>query len=104
MFDLMSKDDMFNSLTTLKVKQDIIDGKITKEQGELQLRSYQQLASLMKSLPDGLTNAQKRKALGLLQEKVLLKSQIEKGDPAAYPFPTQCQGKPSTGFSFHFRY
>lgn len=82
MFDLMSKDDMFNSLTTLKVKQDIIDGKITKEQGELQLRSYQQLASLMKSLPDGLTNAQKRKALGLLQEKVLLKSQIEKGDPA----------------------
>jgi len=82
MFDLMSKDDMFNSLTTLKVKQDIIDGKITKEQGELQLRSYQELASLMKSLPDGLTNAQKRKSLGLLQEKVLLKSQIEKGDPA----------------------
>ena len=82
MFDLMSKDDKFNLFTTIKVKQDIIDGKITKEQGELQLLSYQELAALMRKLPDGLTNAQKRKALGLLQEKIILDNQIKDKDPS----------------------
>ena len=82
MFELMTKDDLFNSITTIKVKQDIIDGKITKEQGELQLLSYQELAALMRKLPDGLTNAQKRKALGLLQEKIILDNQIKEKDPS----------------------
>ena len=82
MFDALSKDDNFMALTTLGVKSKILKGEITKEQGQLTLDSYQQLASLMKSLPEGLTNAQKRKALGLLQEKVVLKNQIEGKDPS----------------------
>jgi len=82
MFDALSKDDNFMALTTLGIKSKILKGEITKEQGQLTLDSYQQLASLMKSLPEGLTNAQKRKALGLLQEKVVLNSQIEGKDPS----------------------
>jgi GNAT superfamily N-acetyltransferase len=75
-------DTRFRGAYAQMLQTQINQGQITKEQAQKQLDNYTQSAGLLNSIPEGLNNAQKRKALGLLKEKTDLTNEIQGKDEA----------------------
>ena len=81
-FRAFANDENVRSAFGIKLKNDINSGKITAEQARQQLDGYTAAAGLLNSLPDDLSNPQKRKAIGLLQERKKLENEIQNKDEA----------------------
>jgi hypothetical protein len=81
-FQAFANDENIRNAFGIKLKNDINSGKITAEQGKKILNDYTAAAGLLNTLPDGLDNSQKRKALGLIQERQKLENEILNKDQA----------------------
>jgi hypothetical protein len=75
-FDEISKSDQARSAFTISLKNDIVSGKLTPARAQEIKDGADNVAGLMKSIPDDFAPEQKRKALGLLIERQGLEAQV----------------------------
>lgn len=81
MFEDISKDPAYKDAYIQTIKQAILDGDITKEEGQAQIDTYNEVVNVMNQIPVDFSTEQKKKALGILLRTQKLEQEIEGKDP-----------------------
>ena len=81
MFEDISKDPAYKDAYVQIIKQAILDGDITKQEGQSQLDAYNEVVNVMNQIPVDFSTEQKKKALGVLLRTQKLEQEIEGKDP-----------------------
>ena len=81
MFEDISKDPAYKDAYVQIIKQAILDGDITKQEGQSQLDAYNEVVNVMNQIPVDFSTEQKKKALGILLRTQKLEQEIEGKDP-----------------------
>ncbi len=69
-------DENMKSYFVSVIRQDVLSGKITKEDGDKQISSLNEAQSIMTQIPDGLSTENKKKSFDLIQEKESIQKEI----------------------------
>jgi hypothetical protein len=81
MFEDISKDPAYKDAYIQTIKQAILDGDMTKEEGQAQIDTYNEVVNVMNQIPVDFSTEQKKKALGILLRTQKLEQEIEGKDP-----------------------
>lgn len=79
-FEEMTTDDKYMEMYEAKLKQQVADGKMTKEDAAAQLQDYKMIQQASRRIPVDYTIEQKKEALALEIEKQRIESKIKDKD------------------------
>ena len=80
MFESIKNDPEYTSMYVTDIKNKILKGELTKEEGEKQISDFQDLVGLANKIPNDLSVTQKKQSLVLLKRKQELERRTEGKD------------------------
>lgn len=85
----ISQDSNFKKIIVANLKTEMLKGNLTKSEAQERLSAMNELASVVESIPDGLTKEDQIDAVNMLSEKNRLTREIQGKDPALVTAQTE---------------